>query len=257
MANHAIAQEALVTGAVFRSEIGGIIELHIHHAELHDGARNFGTEAEGNTFIGLNVNDQAIGFQIADRGVAEKDERRAAKLNPAFGVALRKALAGAQVKRNTGPTPIVNLQFQSDKRFGVRITSDVRFTAISDHSLGTDGAWAVLATNHTGEDFFRTKRLNGVENFRLLVADFVGVEGNWRLHSGHGEQLKKMIGDHVTKGPGGFVKATTMFDADGFCGGDLHVVDVIAIPEGLDDVVGKAKDHDVLDGFFAEVMIDA
>src|SRR5258708_38467874 len=48
-----------------------------------------------------------------------------------------------------------------------------------------------------------------------------------------------------------------MLDSGGFGGGDLDVVDVVAIPEGIDDVVRKAEDHDVLDGFFAEVMVDA
>src|SRR5256886_12292351 len=48
-----------------------------------------------------------------------------------------------------------------------------------------------------------------------------------------------------------------MLDADGFRGGDLHVVDVIAVPQRLDDVVRKAKDHHVLDGLFAEIVVDA
>ncbi len=66
-----------------------------------------------------------------------------------------------------------------------------------------------------------------------------------------------MIGHHVAKRARSFVKAATVLDADGFGRGDLHVVDVVAVPERLDDVVGKAEDHDVLHGLFAEVMIDA
>ena len=67
----------------------------------------------------------------------------------------------------------------------------------------------------------------------------------------------KMVGNHVAKGAGGFVEAAAMLDANGFAGGDLHVVDVITIPKRLDDVVRKAKDHQVLDGLFAEVVVDA
>ncbi len=48
-----------------------------------------------------------------------------------------------------------------------------------------------------------------------------------------------------------------MLDADRFCGGNLDVVNVVAVPERLDDVVGKAEDHDVLHGLFAEVVVDA
>jgi hypothetical protein len=39
--------------------------------------------------------------------------------------------------------------------------------------------------------------------------------------------------------------------------GDLDVIDEIAIPERLDDVVRKAEDQDVLHGLFAEVVVDA
>jgi hypothetical protein len=35
VADHAIAQQTLVAGAVFRAEIGGVIEIHIDEAELH------------------------------------------------------------------------------------------------------------------------------------------------------------------------------------------------------------------------------
>src|SRR5882724_10920955 len=66
-----------------------------------------------------------------------------------------------------------------------------------------------------------------------------------------------MIGHHVAKRARSFVKAATVLDADGFGRGDLHVVNVVAIPERLDDVVGKAEDHDVLHGLFAEIVIDA
>jgi hypothetical protein len=35
------------------------------------------------------------------------------------------------------------------------------------------------------------------------------------------------------------------------------VIDVAAVPDGLEDAVGETEDHDVLDRFFAQVMIDA
>ena len=35
------------------------------------------------------------------------------------------------------------------------------------------------------------------------------------------------------------------------------MIDVIAVPKRLDDVVGKAEDHDVLHGLFAEIVVDA
>jgi len=38
---------------------------------------------------------------------------------------------------------------------------------------------------------------------------------------------------------------------------DIHVVDMIATPQRLEDTIGEAQHQNVLDGFFAEEMIDA
>ena len=257
VADHAIAQEALVAGAVFDAEIIAVVEVHVDEAELHHGARNFRAEAERDAFFRLDVNDQAIRFEIFYGGVAEEDEWRAAKLDDDFGGALREALAGAEVEGNAGPAPVVDLEFQRDEGFGVGVGCDVGLAAIAGNMFAVDGAFVVLAADGVGENILGHERLNGVEDFGLFVADFVGVEGDGRLHRGHGEELEEMVGNHVAKGAGGFVEAAAMFDADGFGGGDLHVVDVIAIPERLDDVVREAEDHQVLDGLFAEVVVDA
>jgi len=38
---------------------------------------------------------------------------------------------------------------------------------------------------------------------------------------------------------------------------NLHMVDVVAVPERLEDGIGEAKDHDVLHGLFAQVVVEA
>ena len=45
--------------------------------------------------------------------------------------------------------------------------------------------------------------------------------------------------------------------ADLFGHRDLDRVDVIAVPQGFEDGVGKAREQDVLHGLFAQVMVDA
>src|SRR5262249_29957072 len=42
----------------------------------------------------------------------------------------------------------------------------------------------------------------------------------------------------------------------GLGGGNLNVVDMVAVPERLEDAVGEAQHQDVLDRFFAEEMVD-
>src|SRR5207245_3619458 len=41
------------------------------------------------------------------------------------------------------------------------------------------------------------------------------------------------------------------------CDGDLQVVDEVPVPERLEQRVGEAKHENVLDGFLAEVVVDA
>src|SRR6202021_338785 len=55
----------------------------------------------------------------------------------------------------------------------------------------------------------------------------------------------------------GFIKSAAMFNADKFGGGDLHVIDVSAVPQRFDHAVGEAKYHQILDSFLTEVMVDA
>ena len=47
-----------------------------------------------------------------------------------------------------------------------------------------------------------------------------------------------------------------MLDADGFRRGDLDMVDLLAIPQRLEQAVGETQRHDVLHRFLAEEMID-
>src|SRR5258708_37371887 len=51
--------------------------------------------------------------------------------------------------------------------------------------------------------------------------------------------------------------AAAAFYAYGFRHGNLYVIDIATVPDGLEDSVGKAERHDVLNRFFAQIMIDA
>ena len=54
-----------------------------------------------------------------------------------------------------------------------------------------------------------------------------------------------------------FKEVAARADADLFGDSDLHMVDVFIIPERFEDGVGKAEDQEILNGFFAEVMVDS
>ena len=69
--------------------------------------------------------------------------------------------------------------------------------------------------------------------------------------------MEKMIGHHVAQGTGRVVVRAPVFDPHGFRHRDLHVIDVAAIPQRLENTVGESEHQDVLHRFFAEVVIDA
>ena len=66
-----------------------------------------------------------------------------------------------------------------------------------------------------------------------------------------------MVLDHVAQRAGPLVVVRAALDADGLGRGDLHVIDVAAVPDRLEHAVGEAEHQQVLDGFLAEVVIDA
>ena len=98
---------------------------------------------------------------------------------------------------------------------------------------------------------------DAAEDLHLLLAHGVGIEGDGRLHGGERHALQQVVGHHVAQRTGLFVKGRAALDAEGFGGGDLHVLDVVAVPHRLEDGVGEAEDQDVLHRLLAEVVIDA
>ena len=65
-----------------------------------------------------------------------------------------------------------------------------------------------------------------------------------------------MVLDHVAGGADAVVVAGAAADADVLGHGDLHVVDVVAVPDRLEQLVGEAQRQHVLDGLLAQVVVD-
>src|SRR5258708_30390466 len=69
--------------------------------------------------------------------------------------------------------------------------------------------------------------------------------------------MHDVVRDHVPHRASMIKITTAAFHAHGLTHGNLYVVNVTPVPDGLKDSVGKAECHDVLNGFFAQVMVDA
>jgi len=61
---------------------------------------------------------------------------------------------------------------------------------------------------------------------------------------------------HIAQSACGVVVTCAAFDTQCFSHGDLYVIDVSCVPERFEQYVGKAQSHEVLYGFFAEVVVD-
>ena len=66
-----------------------------------------------------------------------------------------------------------------------------------------------------------------------------------------------MVRHHVAQGSCHVKIAATFFHAYCLRHGDLDVVNIAAVPDGFKDAITEAEHQNVLDCFFAKVMVDA
>ena len=82
------------------------------------------------------------------------------------------------------------------------------------------------------------------------------VERRRLLHGDQRQQLQQVVLDHVAGRADAVVVAGPAADADVLGHRDLHVVDVVGVPDRLEHRVGEPQRQDVLDGLLAQVVVD-
>src|ERR1700675_5074826 len=65
-----------------------------------------------------------------------------------------------------------------------------------------------------------------------------------------------MVRDHVPQRTSCFIKVPAAADIKGLGDSDLDVIDMVTIPDRFKHAVSETQDQDILDGLFAEIMID-
>ena len=188
----------------------------------------------------------------------EQDVRRGTELDAHFAGAHRQVFAGAQIKRHAGPAPVVNEQFQRDVGFDVGIRFHLRSPAGSRaRGWPFDGAGEVLAAHDLSGHVLGRQRADGFEQLHLFVADGFGFERHRRFHGDERQHLEHVVLHHVAQRAGLLVITAALADAEFFADGDLHVVHGVAVPELLENRIGKAEHQNVLHRFLAEIMVNA
>ena len=181
--------------------------------------------------------------------------RHLAELDGDLGRALRKPLAGPHVERHAGPAPVVDGQPRGHVRLRLGLGVDVRLLAIPRYLGGGHPARAVLAADDVGGVLRGTG--DRAQDLDLLVAQRIGLERRGRLHRHEAHELEEVVLQDVARGAGLLVEGAAVLDADRLRHRDLHVVDVAAVPEWLEDPVAEPEDEQVADRLLAQVVVDA
>ena len=151
-------------------------------------------------------------------------------------------LPRAEVERHAGPAPVVDLAPERHEGLGLRVGSHTRFVEVAD----------VLPADHLGG----VDRLHRPEHLVLLLADGLRSKLGGRLHRHEPEDLEEVGHHHVAVRADRLVERDALSDRQRLGDVDLHVGDVIAVPDRLEQAVGEPEGQDVQRRFLAEEVVD-
>jgi len=97
----------------------------------------------------------------------------------------------------------------------------------------------VLGVHRDLSDLLEGWLVDRVQDLDLLIAYFLGGEAHRGLHRHVAEQLEHVVLDQIAQCPGVVVVAGPAADADVLGGGDLHVIDVVAVHSGSNMPLAK------------------
>ena len=255
--DHAIVKQRFVSGSGRLVAEFGVIEVERDSVDDDAGSGAFGADHDGDAFLGLDVEDERVGSGLAVDLFAEEHERGAFEADKNLREVFGEAFAGAQVEGDIGPTPVFNEEAEGGVGFSVGMRVDAGFVAVGGDGASADDAGAVLSAHAILEHFLRFHRADGVEDFDFLVAHGVAADRAGRFHGDEREDAEHVVLHHVAQHAVVVEVGSPVLHAEGLGHGNLDAVDVAAVPVRLEDHVGEAEDHDVLHGFFAEVVVDA
>ncbi len=155
----------------------------------------------------------------------------------------RQTLAGPDEERDAVPAPGVDVQTDGGEGLDVRIGRDPRL--------------APVAGELSADEVLPIERPHAPEGLHLLVADRLVIGREGRLHGEETHDLEQVVLHDVPDRARLVVEFPPTLDAEGLRHRDLHAVDVVAVPDRLEEGVGEAEHCEVLDGPLAEVMVDA
>ena len=215
-------------------------------------------ERERDALVGLHREDQLVGLH-ADRALRlERQVRHRLELDGDLGDLAREPLARAQHDRHArpsascGPPGAARRRSRSASRPGrrpprgspwpprrprrPRCTARARSCAATSSGVGGVIASSTLT--------FSSRTLSASKDDGGSMHTSVSSCSMW-------------FWTRSRSAPELVVVARARADPDVLGGGDLDVVDEVAVPDRLEHVVGEPERHHVLDGLLAQVVVDA
>ena len=98
--------------------------------------------------------------------------------------------------------------------------------------------------------------MDRTKDLHPLVPERIRILGNGRLHGKQRDDLEQVVLDHVADRADVVVEPPPALDTEGLSHGDLDPANVVPIPHGFEHGVGETEDHEVLDRFLAEEVVD-
>src|SRR5262249_19708297 len=202
--------------------------LLVHHRQPK-GRRDFGADAEAEV--------------VLRRSAGGKDSRRPAHADHDLRAGHGQRLAGPNVKRHTLPAPGIDVQLQRGEGFDFRIRRDAVLLQI--------------ATKLATDKIFRFQWRNSFQNFNLFVPHRFTIGSHRWLHRQVNQDLKQMVLNHVADGAGLIIERPPALYPEILRHGDLYALDLITVPERLQERILESEEHHVMDWSFSQIMIDA
>ena len=149
-------------------------------------------------------------------------------------------LPGTHEDRDAGPPPVLDLEPESDERLRV---------GVRPHALDVLVAPVLTADARAGSPPASRGTRRASSRDRVVVA-------RRRLHRNEREHLQEVVLHDVADRADRVVEAAPLLDAEVLGHGDLDRLDVLAVPERLEEGVREAQVHDVLDRLLAQEVVD-
>ena len=238
----------------FFGERRAVGEVHVDIADLHCGARHLGAEPQGDPFVRLHPDDHGVGAQLVGHRGVERQMRRAFEDQSDFGHPTAKAFTRSQVERHAGPAAGVDLERDGGERLGGGVLGEPFLVEQPDDFLAALPTPGVLAS--AGGLIERFGELCCRQHLDLLGLQRRRIEADRLFHCGQRQQLHQMVLDHIAGGTDAVVIAGPSAESDVFGHGDLYVVDVVRVPDRVEQLIGEPQRQDVPHRLFAQVVVD-